>query len=71
MTGDITAVALDIETANLDMDAEGLAFGDVEADAAHGVHHLVAADGELDFEIPDRQEDVVIVTQRSVSGTGH
>ena len=52
-------------------DAEGLAFGDVEADAAHGMHHLVTADGELDFEIPDRQEDVVIVTQRSVSGTGH
>jgi hypothetical protein len=27
VTGDITAVVLDIETANLDMDAEGLSFG--------------------------------------------
>lgn len=60
-----------LATTRFTHDAEGLAFGNVEADAAHGMHHLVAAHGELDFEIPDRQEDVAIVTQRRVSGTGH
>lgn len=46
---DFTAVALDIETANLDMDAEGLAFGDPQGwrVSCVGVHFVGAAKDRL------------------------
>ena len=67
----IDLATVDLPQPDFAHDAEGLAFGNVEADAAHGMHHIVTADGKLDFKIPHRQEDVEIATQRSVSGTGH